>query len=52
MTNDNRKKNIALELEHSAEAFRAAEVLVAASLYRDAVSRAYYAAFQDLTAMA
>ena len=51
MTNENRKKNIALEVAHGREALQAAEVLLAASLFRDAVSRAYYAAFHFACAL-
>jgi uncharacterized protein (UPF0332 family) len=51
LTKDNRRRNIALELAHGTEAFRAAELLLGAGLFRDAVSRAYYGAFHFACAL-
>lgn len=45
MTDENRKKNLGLELRRAEESFRAAEALLGLGLYADSISRAYYAAF-------
>ncbi|MBI4238148.1 MAG: HEPN domain-containing protein [Deltaproteobacteria bacterium] len=47
----NKRENIRAEIERGRESFRAAEVLMAQSLYADAISRAYYAAFHAATAL-
>jgi uncharacterized protein (UPF0332 family) len=44
VTDESRKQNIALEIAHGREALAAAELLLGARMFRDAVSRAYYAA--------
>ena len=45
MTKDNQRKNIAAEIARAEESRRAADVLIAAGLGADDVSRAYCAAF-------
>ncbi len=50
MTGENRKRNVADELERADEALAAARALAGLSLYNDAVSRAYYGAFHFLRA--
>ena len=51
MTDENRRRNLALELERADQALRAAEALLGLALFSDAVSRAYYAAFHFLRAL-
>ncbi len=51
MTGDSKKKNIAIERERGDGSLRSAEVLLRESLYADAVSRAYYAAFHYARAL-
>ncbi len=51
MTDENRKRNVADALARAREAGLAAEALLAAGLHRDAVSRAYYAAFHHIRAL-
>jgi uncharacterized protein (UPF0332 family) len=51
VTDENRKKNIALEVARGREALRAAEMLLAGGLLADAVSRAYYAAYHFARAL-
>ncbi len=51
MTQDNRRTNAASDLRAAGEALRAAEALLALGLLRDAVSRAYYAAFHAMRAL-
>jgi uncharacterized protein (UPF0332 family) len=51
VTEENRRRNIAAEIERAEQAFKAAEALVGLSLFADAVSRAYYAAFHYLRAL-
>lgn len=51
MTEDNRKRNVADALVRAREAADAAAALLAAGLHRDAVSRAYYAAFHYIRAL-
>jgi uncharacterized protein (UPF0332 family) len=51
MTKDNRRLNIAAEIERAELAFKAADALIGLDLYADAVSRAYYAAFHYLRAL-
>lgn len=51
MTGENRQKNLEQELARAAEAFRAAEALLALRLNADCVSRAYYAAFHVARAL-
>ena len=50
MTNENRKQNIADEVARAAQALQAARALLAAGLYNDAVSRAYYGVLHLLRA--
>lgn len=50
MTDANVRANATLELERGDASLRAAEALLAVSLWDDAVSRAYYAAFHWLRA--
>jgi uncharacterized protein (UPF0332 family) len=51
VTEDNRRKNIAIELARGAEALESAEILLSAAKHADAVSRAYYAAFHHACAL-
>jgi uncharacterized protein (UPF0332 family) len=51
VTDENRKRNIAAEIERAEQALKAAEALIGLALYADAVSRAYYAAFHYLRAL-
>ena len=51
MTNENRKRNVAIELTRAEEAMRAAKALLGLGLHNDAVSRAYYAAFHYVRAL-
>ncbi len=51
MTDDNRRRNIGVELARAADALRAAKALVALGLGNDAVSRAYYAVFHYVRAL-
>ena len=51
MTDENRRRNLAQELQRASEAFRAAEALLSLDLNADAVSRAYYAAFHLIRAL-
>lgn len=51
MTGENRRRNIAAEIERAEQSLKAAEALVGLSLYADAVSRAYYGAFHYLRAL-
>lgn len=51
MTDENRKRNVVEALARASEARTAAEALLAAGLHRDAVSRAYYAAFHYMRAL-
>ena len=51
MTEANRGRNIADEVERATQALRAAEALLALGLHADAISRAYYAAFHLVRAM-
>lgn len=48
MTDDNRRANARADLAAAADALRAAEALIDLGLLRDAVSRAYYAAFHAM----
>ena len=48
MTHENRKRNIADEIARAEQAMQAARALLGLRLHADAVSRAYYAAFQTL----
>jgi len=50
VTGENRRVNIASELERADESLRAAQVLVDAGLFRDAESRLYYAAYHAAVA--
>lgn len=52
MTDANRRSNLADELARADAAFAAADALVQLGLYADAISRAYYAAFHMLRALA
>ncbi len=45
MTDDNKTRNIAAEVERGNESLESAEILLAAAKHADAVSRAYYGAF-------
>jgi uncharacterized protein (UPF0332 family) len=51
VTDDNRRRNIGVELARAADALRAAKALVALGLGNDAVSRAYYAVFHYVRAL-
>ncbi len=51
MTDANKRGNLELELERSAEAMREAEALVGLGLSYGAISRAYYAAFHLMRAL-
>ena len=51
MTEENRRKNLAQEVERASAAFRAAEALLGLALYADSISRAYYAAFHVARAL-
>lgn len=51
MTNENRKKNIAVELARGNDALDSARILLAAGKFADCVSRAYYAAFHYARAL-
>jgi hypothetical protein len=51
VTNENRKKNIAAELERGERSLASARILLAAGEHADAVSRAYYAAFHFARAL-
>lgn len=51
MTDENKKRNITEALVRAREATRAAEALLAVGLCRDAVSRAYYAAYHYVRAL-
>jgi uncharacterized protein (UPF0332 family) len=51
LTGDNRRKNIAVEAKRGDESLEAARLLLAAALYADAVSRAYYGAFHYARAL-
>jgi uncharacterized protein (UPF0332 family) len=51
VTEENRRKNVGVELERAAEALRSAVVLRSAGLHRDSVSRAYFAALHLACAM-
>lgn len=50
MTDENRRRNIADEVRRAQQALLAARSLIGLSLFNDAVSRAYYAAFHMLRA--
>ena len=52
MTGENRKQNLAIEVEKSSASLRAAELCLAAGLFDDAVSRAYSAAYHMAQALA
>lgn len=51
MTRDDEVENARLELARARESLQAAATLVDASLWNDAISRAYYAAFHAATAL-
>jgi uncharacterized protein len=51
MTNENRKRNLRLEMERGAQALAAARLLLEGGLYADAASRAYYAALYHARAL-
>lgn len=51
MTNENRRANIAIEIARGDESMRSAELLLAANMLADAVSRAYYGAFHYARAL-
>ncbi len=51
MTDPNRRINVTDAITRANEALRGAETLIQAGLHRDAVSRAYYAAFHGLRAL-
>jgi uncharacterized protein (UPF0332 family) len=48
---DNRRQNLAAELERGRSSLRAAELCLQAGLFDDAVSRAYYGAFHHVQAL-
>jgi hypothetical protein len=52
VTGENKKENLAVEIEKSTASLRAAELCLAAGLFDDAVSRAYYAAYHMAQALA
>lgn len=45
MTNENRRRNIAVELAESARCLRAAEALFGLDLFKDALNRTYYGVY-------
>ena len=51
MTDDNKRANIAAELDRSRESLQAARVLIDSGLFRDAESRVYYAALHAVKAL-
>ncbi|MFB3852811.1 MAG: HEPN domain-containing protein [Vicinamibacterales bacterium] len=51
MTPENKRANIASELERADESLRSAFVLIEARLFRDAESRLYYAAYHAAVAL-
>jgi len=51
VTNENRRANIALEVDRGDASMRAAELLLAENMFADAVSRAYYGAFHYARAL-
>lgn len=51
MTRENRRRNIAVELERGQQAMQAARLLLQAGIYPDASSRAYYAALHAARAL-
>jgi uncharacterized protein len=51
VTPENRKRNVADELERAEQALRAGRALLDLGLHADAVSRAYYGAFHALCAL-
>jgi uncharacterized protein len=51
VTDENKRANIASELERAAESFKAGELLASAGLLHDAESRVYYAAFHAAVAL-
>ena len=52
MTGENKKQNLAVEIEKSGASLRAAELCLGAGLFDDAVSCAYYAAYHMAQALA
>ncbi len=51
MTGENKKKNILVEVERGTASLESAEILLAAGMLADAVSRAYYGAFHFARAL-
>lgn len=51
MTEENSARAVALELERSEDAHRAALLLRSATLFNDALNRLYYSLFHALTAL-
>jgi uncharacterized protein (UPF0332 family) len=51
MTGENRQRNAEAEIRKSRQALAAADALIAAGLYDDAVSRLYYAVFHMASAV-
>jgi uncharacterized protein (UPF0332 family) len=51
VTDDNRRKNIAVESKRGDDSLASARILLAAAMYADAVSRAYYGAFHYARAL-
>ena len=51
MTEDNKRKNIAAETARGDDSLASARILLAAGMFADAVSRAYYGAFHYARAM-
>ncbi len=51
MTEESRRKNVAIEVARGAESLESAEILLAAGKLADAVSRAYYGAFHYARAL-
>jgi uncharacterized protein (UPF0332 family) len=51
VTDDNKRKNIAVETKRGDESLESARILIKAGMNADAVSRAYYAAFHYARAL-
>ncbi|HEX2730514.1 MAG TPA: HEPN domain-containing protein [Polyangiaceae bacterium] len=51
MTNENRRRNLQIELERGAQALEAARLLLKAGIFPDAASRAYYATLHAARAL-
>jgi hypothetical protein len=51
VTNENRRRNLQIELERGAQALEAARLLLKAGIFPDAASRAYYATLHAARAL-